>query len=268
MGLYKEEMGLVLGLIYQVRNELGAGWSEEIYHQTLVYLIQEKGIPFRSKPRSALIHRDVEIHIFEPDLIVWGQIILELKVLLDYKGRSFPKANQAQLFHYLKFYEKPFGYLINFAHSKVGVQRMLFDSASVEREENYERMRPHVTENDKQILREVRRHIHLLAAQYGPGYPETIYRKLLAVELTYQGISCVDNLDIVAKFGQHTVGIQKTPCLLIENRFLLHVRSSLTDIPKYDFIKLRTYLNALDLKVGWVINFGHNTLQIHATVTK
>ncbi len=266
--LYEKEMEQVIGLTFKVRNEMGMGWSEEIYHQALAYLTEKCGIPMRSKPRRTLIHRGVEIHTFEPDLIVWDKIILELKVLFDYRGRRFPTINQAQLIHYLKFYEMKLGVLFNFAHPQVGIMRMLYEEPDLEIKADYVRMLPHVTESEKQILREVQRHIKRLTRQYGLGYPEGLYRKLIAVELAYQNIPCVSDLNIPAAFEDYRIGTQSTRYMLIADRFLLHVRSSLEGISTRDFVKTRTYLKTLGLKVGWVVNFGRNQLQIHATAAK
>lgn len=58
---YGDQTYELRGLIYKVRNELKAGWPEEIYHQALVRLLQEKDIPALSKPRHSLLHRDVEV---------------------------------------------------------------------------------------------------------------------------------------------------------------------------------------------------------------
>jgi len=58
------------GLIFQVRKKLKTGWSQEVYHQGLVQLLRDKGIPVRSKPRKPIIHRGIEVQVFECDLIV------------------------------------------------------------------------------------------------------------------------------------------------------------------------------------------------------
>ena len=71
---YGEETGILRGLIFKVRNELKGGWSEEIYHQALAHVLEENGIPFVSKPRHPFLHRGVEVHLFEPDFIVWDKI--------------------------------------------------------------------------------------------------------------------------------------------------------------------------------------------------
>ncbi len=92
------------GLVFQVRNELDAGWSEEVYHQALLQALRAEAIPVQSKLRRTLSHRGVEVHLFEPDLIVWDTIILELKAL-PYQNH-FLGEQYAQVIHYLKFYER------------------------------------------------------------------------------------------------------------------------------------------------------------------
>ena len=83
--LYEEETYRLRKMIFQVRNELGAGWNEHIYHQALKRSLEAADIPVVSKPRGRLRYRGEEIHVFEPDLVVWNKIILELKVLSDAK---------------------------------------------------------------------------------------------------------------------------------------------------------------------------------------
>ena len=51
--LFEQEMKQVIGLIFQVRNTLGAGRSEEIYHRALVKALTKAEIPTQSKPRRA-----------------------------------------------------------------------------------------------------------------------------------------------------------------------------------------------------------------------
>lgn len=266
--LYEKEMHQALGLAYQVRNEMGAGWSEEIYHQALVYHLEKASIPARSKERSVFTHRGVEIHTFEPDLILWDKIILELKVLLENEGKDFPSINQAQLFQYLKFHRMSVGALINFAHPKVGVKRLMYEPPVFELDEDYEYMQTDATECEKETLREVRQHIIELARLYGLGYPEALYRTLIAVELQHQNIPCVTDVEIPVTLEGHMLGFQHTPYILVADRVLIHVRASLDRIPKHDFIKTHSYLREMGLKVGWVVNFGRKSLQIYSTGIK
>lgn len=266
--LYEKEMEQVIGLSHQVRNVLRAGRSEEVYHQAFVTAFAKAGVPFQSKPRRALLHKGVEIHVFEPDIIVWDKIILELKVLRGHRNRNFPIENQAQLLRYLKFYSMKLGALFNFAHSKVGFRRMIFQERNVLFDQDFERMKPYVNESDKQLLRRVLQHIKRMARQYGLGYPETIYRKLIAVELAHDGIKCIGDIHVPATYEGEEVATQATTFMLIEDRFLLHVRAVTNGTPTFDFLTMRTFLEELGLKVGWVVNFGRNKVQIEATSVK
>lgn len=262
--LYEEKTKVLRRLIFDTRNELGGGWSEEIYHQALLKRLKENDVPFISKPRQALRHHKTLIHTFEPDIIVWEKIILELKVHPPCTGKTFPPKNIAQLIHYLKFNEIRLGLLVNFAHPRVGIRRIIFDESNFKLEEDYERMLPFVTNTDKQLLRQVQKLIKDLANQYGLGYPETVYRNLIAAEMALFNIKCCDEVEIPAIFQGEHLGVQIAHCLLIDGRFLLNIKSSMKNITNYEFIKTRTFLRALHLKVGWVINFGKKAVQIYA----
>lgn len=266
--LYQEELAPVIGLIYQVRNELGAGRSEEIYHQALVSALTETGIPFESKPRRTLLHRDVSIQTFEPDLIIYDKIILELKVLKDYKQRNFPPYSQQQLLRYLKFYQFKLGLLVNFAHSKVGLCRMIFEETHSEFDEEYSRMIDHTSSEDKLLLRQIRAHIKRIGDQYGYGYSHETYQKIISVEMAHHNIDCVCDLKIPATFQGKVVGSQSTTFMKIGGKFLFNVRALIDGLTPHDFLTTRTFLSELGLKVGWVVNFGRDNITIRATATK
>ncbi|MCA9948814.1 MAG: GxxExxY protein [Anaerolineales bacterium] len=174
----------------------------------------------------------------------------------------------AQILRYLKFYGFELGALINFAHSKVGIRRMIFEESPIDFEEKFERMMPYVNEEDKVILRQVLTHIKRIARQYGLGYHESLYRKLIAVELTHHGISCGYDIHVPATYEGEKLGTQATPFMLVENRFLLHVRALIDGTTAHDFLTMRTFLAELGLKVGWIINFGRNKVYIQATAVK
>ena len=87
-----DEMTYALrGAIFDVRNELKSGWSEHVYHHALERLLRARGYPVTSKPRRMLVHRGIEIHQFEPDLIVWPSTyeFARLKTALASLGLPF-----------------------------------------------------------------------------------------------------------------------------------------------------------------------------------
>ncbi len=252
--------GVLRGLIFKVRNELSGGWSEEVYHQALLRLLQENNIPVVSKPRRSLWHRGVEVHLFEPDLIVWDKIILELKALPYQSG--FASEQYAQIIHYLKFWQKDLGLLINFAPAKVKIQRVVWDEAEFSLFESYEDILPLLSEQDKTTLRQIRQHIVTIARQYGFGYPESVYRKLVAIETAHNHLPCVTDITVVPTWRGYDLPQQLTQHLQIAEQYLINIRTLHGHPTSYDFVATKTYLNQLGFKFGLVVNFSPHKLQI------
>jgi len=252
--------------IYKVRNELKAGWSENIYHQALARTLQEHGVPVLSKQRRPLLHHGVEVHCFEPDLIAWDTIVLELKALA-YQAQ-FAGEHYAQMIHYLKFLDKDLGLLVNFAPSPVQIKRVVWNEPKLVITEDYDEFKTGLASNDREYLLQIRHCLLAIAQQYGLGYPETMYRKLAAIELVQNNISCVSEIEVPALWNGSLLAYHKTQHLLIGNNYLLHVRSLLEQVTNYDFTQTRTLLAAFGLKYGVIINFGYQQVQIHGIKTK
>ena len=55
----------------------------------------------------------------------------------------------------------------------------------------------------------------------------------------------------------------KTQLLLAVGKYLIHIRSLLDYPTQYDFSRMNTYLNSLELQFGFVVNFGKRQMQIY-----
>jgi GxxExxY protein len=248
------------GLVFEVRKKLKTGWSEEIYHQGLVELLRGKDIPVHSKPRKPIIHRGIEVQVFECDLMVWDLIILELKVL---PFTSFAARHYAQLIHYLKCWAKDLGLLVNFGPTRAEIERFVWDEPELEIHENYDSIKSGMTDTDRSYLHRVRQSILAIGQQYGLGYPETMYRRIAAIEMNHNGLSCQAEIEIPARLDGCVLAQHSSDHLLIEDNYLLNIRSLLDQPTRYDFARTKTYLNSLGLKFGLIANFGKRQLQIY-----
>jgi GxxExxY protein len=264
--LYAEQTHVLRGLIFDVRNQLKAGWSEEIYHLGLLRALQDERIPVLHKPRRPLLHRGVEVHLFEPDLIVWDLIVLELKAL-PYVNK-FDSTHLAQILHYLKFFEKQLGLLVNFAPRQVNIQRVLWEKSSPEIEESYRGFSRHLAPIDRKTLRQMREILLAIATQYGLGYPEGVYRQIIAIELQHHGLSCQSDVIVPARWNGVKLSDYASNVLLVEDRYLIHVRAMLEHPGLYDYTRVKTYLANLELQFGIVVNFGGKRFQIHGVVNQ
>ena len=87
--------------------------AEEIYQQSLEIELSLRNIPFVSKAIVDVAYKGREpITKYLPDLLVFGQIIVELKAV-----KALAPEHEAQLFNYLRISNKQVGYLVNFGSS-------------------------------------------------------------------------------------------------------------------------------------------------------
>ena len=247
-------------LIFETRKRLKAGWPEEVYHQGIVRLLLDNKIPVDSKPRKTVVHRGTEVHVFECDLIVWDLIILELKVL---PFTTFAAGHYAQIIHYLKCWGKDLGLLVNFGPTQAEVKRVAWDEPALEITENYDSIEPYMVDAARSCLSEIRQNIHAIGQQYGLGYPETMYRKIAAIEMNHNGLRCQAGVEIPAIWDGRVLAEHSSDHLLVERNYLLNIRSLLDHPPVYEFARTKTYLNSLGLKIGLIVNFGKKQLQIY-----
>jgi hypothetical protein len=91
--LLKEEVYAIIGAVYEVYYTLGIGFLEPVYQEAL-----------------SLFYKDTELSkLYIADLVCYGQIIVELKVV-----PRLTNIEVAQLINYLKITKKHLGLLVNF----------------------------------------------------------------------------------------------------------------------------------------------------------
>lgn len=258
--LHADKTFLLRKHIFAVRNELGAGWSEFVYHEALARSLDAAGIPVQSQPRCMLVHRGVDIHLFVPDLVVWTAIVVELKMLPYQAG--FASEHIAQLIHYLKFLGLGLGQLVDFAPSRVRIQRLIWEQPNLDIREDLRYIDDVITQSDRARIHSVRTAVFAIGEEFGLGYSDVIYRRLLEVELAAQGLACQANVVVPARWRQDVLANHQTNCLLVEDDCLLLINALGGSPNEYDFSRMKTYLHGLMLRFGLIVNFGYRQLQI------
>jgi GxxExxY protein len=114
----------LIGACIEVQREMGSGFLEDVYQECLELELNARGIPFIAQPKLELSYKGVRLKKhYEADLIVSGQIVVELKAV-----KSILPEHEAQFINYLKATGKRVGYLVNFAsHPKLDWRRRVFD---------------------------------------------------------------------------------------------------------------------------------------------
>lgn len=109
----------IIGCCFDVMNELGSGFLEVVYKNSLLIALKEKGLSLDAEKRFDVVFRGQLVGLYIPDLIVEDSVIIELKCHETLKGE-----HQAQLINYLKVTGISVGILVNFGKTRVEVRRL------------------------------------------------------------------------------------------------------------------------------------------------
>ena len=96
--------------------------------------------------------------------------------------------------------------------------------------------------------------------EFGPGMMESVYEKILAIELANRGHKVECQKPLALTYGGHTFPDAFRVDLLVDGCVIVELKSTTLMAPVY-FKQLRTYLVLSRLQVGLLVNFGMNTLK-------
>jgi GxxExxY protein len=99
----------IIGVFYDVYNELGHGFIESVYENALCMALREKGLEVHQQIAIPVWFRGKQIGDFDADVLVNKLVLLELKT-----ARSIDEAHIAQLLNYLKATPIEVGLVLNF----------------------------------------------------------------------------------------------------------------------------------------------------------
>lgn len=118
--IYPDLSYKIVGILYDVYNEVGSGHKEKYYQNAISHALKEKNINFREQVYCPLFYKDKKIGKYYFDFLIEEKIILEIKI-----GSSFKKQNLNQVISYLKVKKLKLGIIANFTRSEVKYYRVL-----------------------------------------------------------------------------------------------------------------------------------------------
>jgi GxxExxY protein len=114
-----EQTATIIGIAYEVMNEIGCGFREKAYERAMVREFQLRSIPYDQQRQFTLFYKDTPIDLLVPDLIVFDGIIVDTKT-----EKAITERDLAQMLSYLKTTKLPLGLIINFGNPKVEIKRV------------------------------------------------------------------------------------------------------------------------------------------------
>jgi len=108
----------VIGLAFEVSNELGCGFLESVYENALLMLLRQRGFSVKSQWPIKVMFRGTCVGDFIGDIVVDDKVLIELKTV-----KTLAPEHHAQIINYLNATGIKVGLLINFGPSRLEYRR-------------------------------------------------------------------------------------------------------------------------------------------------
>ena len=119
---HSELTEIIIGIFYEVYGELGHGFLESVYRNSMALALRKKGLSVQAEAPITVFFRGENVGDFRADLVVEGRILLELKT-----AEAIVAAHEAQVLNYLRSTDLELGLILNFG-PKPQIRRLLFDN--------------------------------------------------------------------------------------------------------------------------------------------
>jgi len=99
----------IIGIYYDVYNELGYGFLEKVYQNAMIIELKSRGYTIQNQKKISVLYKNEIVGDYIPDIIVNNSVIIELK-----RVEYIVESHESQLLNYLKATHCEVGLLLNF----------------------------------------------------------------------------------------------------------------------------------------------------------
>ena len=118
--IHKELSYKLIGILYDIYNNLGAGYQEKYYQKAIKLVLDKEKIPCLEQVRADLEIRGVNIGRYYIDFVIDHKIVLEIKI-----STNFSRRDVRQVIGYLRKSNLDLGILVTFAPGGLKFKRIL-----------------------------------------------------------------------------------------------------------------------------------------------
>lgn len=114
--------GRVIGCAIEVHRQMGPGLLEHVYDRAMCVELAHCGLTFLRQVATPLVYRDMAVGEFRLDLLVEGELVVEVKSVLRIEDVFI-----SQVLTYLKATDRRLGLILNFNCStqREGIRRVI-----------------------------------------------------------------------------------------------------------------------------------------------
>ena len=118
--LHSDITGAILKAFFNVYNEIGIGFLEKVYENSMLVELDNLGYEARSQYPIEVYYREELVGSYYADLLVENKVIVEIKAT-----ECLSDAHEAQLVNYLRATEFEVGILLNFGKTPQHKRKVL-----------------------------------------------------------------------------------------------------------------------------------------------
>ncbi len=93
----------------------------------------------------------------------------------------------------------------------------------------------------------------------GNGFQEVVYQRALSIEMRLQGIEFSREFEMSLKYKGHNIGTRRVD-FFVEEKVMVEIKA-LTSLEDVHLAQAINYVEAYNLEIGLLINFGAKSLQ-------
>ena len=116
----------ILKTFYDVYNELGYGFLEKVYQNSMYLELSARGFKVEAQKQIKVLYKGTEVGEYYADLVVNDLVILELKA-----ADAIVKEFEWQLLNYLRGTNMEVGLLLNFGRKPEFIRRVFENSRKI-----------------------------------------------------------------------------------------------------------------------------------------
>jgi GxxExxY protein len=122
--LHPELTEKIIGVYYDVYNEIGHGFLESVYANCMYISLTEEGLAVQREVPIPVYFRGRDVGQFKADLVVSRCVLVELKAV-----QNLDRSHDAQVMNYLRGTSLEVALLLNFGGSKPQFRRIVFENS-------------------------------------------------------------------------------------------------------------------------------------------
>ena len=121
--LHKDLTDAIIKTFYDVYNELGYGFLEKVYQNSMYIELKARGFNVEAQKQIKVFYKNNQVGEYYADLVINDLIIIELKA-----AEVIVEEFECQLINYLRGTDKEVGLLLNFG-KKPEFRRRVFENS-------------------------------------------------------------------------------------------------------------------------------------------